>query len=39
MSLFSRAWLAVGVLGFAGAFNFLTRTTYQTIKPLNHANL
>ena len=33
MTSFSQAWPAVGVLGFAGAFNFLTRTTYQTIKP------
>jgi hypothetical protein len=42
MTSFSRAWLAVGVLWFAGAFNVLTRTTYQTIKPSkpsNHASL
>ena len=33
MTSFSRAWLTVGVLWFAGAFNFITLTTYQTIKP------
>ena len=31
MTSVSRAWLSVGVLWFAGAFNFLTRTMITTM--------
>jgi hypothetical protein len=31
MTSVSRAWLAVGVLWFAGGFNFLTRTMITTM--------